>query len=98
VGCFPAGAAVCGALDMAGNVWEWTATLHEQHSDPTPRRDVSVRQKPIICGGAFNWSQDYLHCGAHYWFSAGYRQNLLGFRLLWGPRQAPDPSDESEEE
>jgi formylglycine-generating enzyme required for sulfatase activity/energy-coupling factor transporter ATP-binding protein EcfA2 len=98
VGCFPAGAAVCGALDMAGNVWEWTATLHEQHGDPMPRRDVSVRQKPIISGGAFNWSQDYLHCGAHYWFSAGYRQNLLGFRLLWGPQAAPDLSIESEEE
>jgi formylglycine-generating enzyme required for sulfatase activity len=24
VGLFPAGANLCGALDMAGNVWEWT--------------------------------------------------------------------------
>jgi formylglycine-generating enzyme required for sulfatase activity/energy-coupling factor transporter ATP-binding protein EcfA2 len=99
VGCFPAGAAVCGALDMAGNVWEWTATLHDDHDNPAPRRDVSARQKPSIRGGAFNWSEDYLHCGAHYWFSAGYRQNLLGFRLLWAPRQAPavsanDPIEE----
>src|SRR6185369_7168733 len=25
VGLHPAGAAPCGALDLAGNVWEWTA-------------------------------------------------------------------------
>lgn len=27
VGCYPAGAASCGAEDMAGSVWEWTGTI-----------------------------------------------------------------------
>jgi hypothetical protein len=27
VGCYPAGASAVGALDMAGNVWEWTSDL-----------------------------------------------------------------------
>lgn len=87
IGCFPAGAAVCGALDLAGNVWEWTATLWERIQQPAPWSDFTAAKKPAIRGGAFNWSSGYLHCGAHYWFSPGYRQNLLGFRVVWCPQQ-----------
>jgi iron(II)-dependent oxidoreductase len=28
VGVFPAGAAMCGAMDMMGNVWEWTLSRY----------------------------------------------------------------------
>ncbi|NNJ12075.1 SUMF1/EgtB/PvdO family nonheme iron enzyme [Chloroflexales bacterium ZM16-3] len=31
VGCCPSGAAACGALDLAGNVWEWTASSHQDY-------------------------------------------------------------------
>ncbi len=86
-GCFPAGAAVCGAQDLAGNVWEWTASLSDLPDHPAPCADVRTDEKPAIRGGAFNWSEDYLHCGAHYWFSPGYRQNLLGFRVIRVPEE-----------
>ncbi|WP_097654592.1 NACHT domain-containing protein, partial [Candidatus Chloroploca asiatica] len=29
VGCCPAGAAACGAMDMVGNVWEWASSSYE---------------------------------------------------------------------
>ncbi len=82
VGCYPLGAAACGALDMAGNVWEWTATLTDECEQVAPRNDFTLTEKPAIRGGAFNWSRDYLHCGAAYWFSPGHRQNLVGFRIV----------------
>lgn len=83
VGCFPAGVAACGALDLAGNVWEWTTTQWNQLANPEQCADFSPHEKPAIRGGAFNWDKNALHCGAHYWFQSGYRQNLLGFRVLW---------------
>lgn len=83
VGCFPAGAAVCGALDLAGNVWEWTCSLADALDAPRPCADVAPGEMPAIKGGAFNWEADALRCGAHYWFHPGQRHNLLGFRLVW---------------
>ncbi len=83
VGAFPAGAAACGALDMAGNVWEWTASLADDLVAPGPRPDIAADQTPAIKGGAFNWDADALRCGAHYWFHPAQRYNLLGFRMVW---------------
>lgn len=83
VGCFPAGAAACGALDLAGNVWEWTASLADDLAAPAPRPDLAPDQPPAIKGGAFNWDAEALRCGAHYWFHPAQRYNLLGFRLVW---------------
>ncbi|NTU86127.1 MAG: formylglycine-generating enzyme family protein, partial [Chloroflexales bacterium] len=83
VGAFPAGAAACGALDMAGNIWEWTASLADALAELAPRPDFDGDQMPAIKGGAFNWDADALRCGAHYWFHPAQRYNLLGFRLVW---------------
>jgi len=86
VGCFPQGQAACGALDLAGNVWEWTCTLHCPNPNASlelsPQPDFTPDQQPIIRGGAFNWSHEYLHNQQHYWFSAAQRRNLVGFRLV----------------
>jgi formylglycine-generating enzyme required for sulfatase activity len=82
VGCFPAGQAACGAADLAGNIWEWTATRLATPYAPVPQTDAAQQEKLIIRGGAFNWSSDYTHCGAAYWFSTGHRRNLLGFRIV----------------
>ncbi|MBN1660243.1 MAG: formylglycine-generating enzyme family protein [Anaerolineae bacterium] len=45
VGSYPAGASWVGALDMAGNVWEWVSTiLIDYPYDPADGREVTVEQ------------------------------------------------------
>ncbi|MGQ9925713.1 MAG: NACHT domain-containing protein [Chloroflexaceae bacterium] len=83
VGCFPAGAAVCGALDLAGNVWEWTCSLADALEERQPRADIALHEAPAIKGGAFNWEAEGLRCGAYNRFPPIQRYNLLGFRLVW---------------
>lgn len=49
VASYPAGASPFGALDMLGNVWEWTSAAY----CPYPNRDCSS-DKRVIRGGAWN--------------------------------------------
>jgi formylglycine-generating enzyme required for sulfatase activity len=82
VGAFPAGAAVCGARDMAGNIWEWTSSLAEGSESPAPCEDVSAGETPLIKGGSFSSGPEELRCGAASWRHPGHRSAGLGFRLV----------------
>ena len=67
VGCCPAGAAACGALDMAGNVWEATASSFNGYpaqgaalvKDFTSNDDVVPYR-----GGAYYQNSTSVRCGA----------------------------------
>ena len=53
VGLYPAGAASCGALDMAGNVWEWCYSEYEQ-PERTGRGGAATRVARAVRGGSWN--------------------------------------------
>jgi formylglycine-generating enzyme required for sulfatase activity len=66
VGAFPNGASPSGALDMAGNVWEWTATAQGK-----------VR---IVRGGSWSSSPEYLACAYQHGLYPNERHPYVGFR------------------
>ena len=83
VGLFPQGAAESGAMDMSGNIWEWTGSKSPD-LDPEAGQDVeSLGQKYIIRGGSWedgpefgsSTSQsNYLIHG--FWYHLGFRVAL----------------------
>lgn len=83
VGSYPAGASPYGALDMAGNVWEWTADGYDEgyyanspHENPPGGDSVNRR---VLKGGSWNTHAHNVRSGNRFW---GYpsRNDTDGFR------------------
>ena len=86
VGQYPTGASPCGALDMAGNVWEWCATkygkgypylLEDEWAEAYLEADAGRRLR-----GGSSWNEQKGVRGAYrYSFSARYRYYVFGLRV-----------------
>ena len=83
VGMYPLGAAPCGALDMAGNVWEWC--LNES-ADPNSTDIFEVEQRAVR-GGC--WYHELQYGVTSFrnpaWDYAAPRTQLRGFRIIGHP-------------
>jgi formylglycine-generating enzyme required for sulfatase activity len=85
----PEGAGPYGALDMAGNVWEWTTSLDR----PYPYRGDDGREDPaapgrrILRGGTFNHAASGLRCATRSPLHPDACDEYIGFRVA-----ADDPT------
>jgi formylglycine-generating enzyme required for sulfatase activity len=77
VGIFPAGASPYGALDISGNVWEWTLTEWETGSDA----NVGSGAARVLRGGSWGRHQYYAWAASRDYHDPYVRYGSVGFRL-----------------
>jgi len=83
-GSLPEGASPYGALDLAGNVWEWTADTYDSNyhaespADNPPGPPVSVNWR-VVRGGSWNTAASAVRAANRFW-SFPRRDYFDGFR------------------
>ena len=82
VGSFPAGASWCGALDMAGNVWQWCDDWWDSKYAAGPVADPTgpaTGTRRVLRGGSWNVYGDYYRCALRS-YDADNSGFTIGFR------------------
>ena len=94
VGIFPSGRAACGALDMAGNVGEWTRSLWGADPqkldfgypyDPDDGReneDAPNDVRRVVRGGSWGSSIHLVRCVYRRRANPNFRRDIGGFRVI----------------
>ncbi len=85
VGSFPGGASPYGALDMAGNVWEWVSSLYK----PYPYRADDGREEMegseccrVVRGGSWLLTLWFVRAASRGRYRPGFWSDFCGFRVL----------------
>lgn len=84
VGSFPGGASPYGALDMAGNVWEWNSSIYKEYPYDTTdgREDLETPESRLLRGGSWIGTP-YVVRGAYRNRNYAENRNLnIGFRVV----------------
>jgi formylglycine-generating enzyme required for sulfatase activity len=94
VGAYPEGQAACGALEMSGNVWEWTLSLWGSttkgpdfcypYVPEDGREDVLAGPEVlrVVRGGSWYGDQRHARCACRGYGSPSGRYDHIGFRVV----------------
>jgi formylglycine-generating enzyme required for sulfatase activity len=92
VGSYPAGASPYGALDMAGNVYEWTADWYDRDyyrgeaaSSPNPRGPASGRSKVARGGSSYDLDLYLVRTTYRFGYVPETGHRVVGFRCVADP-------------
>ncbi len=77
VGLHPSGASPVGAMDMAGNVWEWCLNAYEPAGDVDPGGEVPR----VVRGGSWLFGRDLARAACRSGDHPDGRSDGLGFRV-----------------
>lgn len=83
VGSRPGGASWVGAVDMSGNVWEWTSSPHKSYpydDDLDSQSDASTWR--VMRGGSYHLTTHYLRATARLRNLPDYLSSSIGFRCV----------------
>ncbi|MBX0331514.1 SUMF1/EgtB/PvdO family nonheme iron enzyme [Oscillochloris sp. ZM17-4] len=99
VGCFPAGVSAGGALDLAGNVAEWTATPAQSATTDVPLDDLAwdaALDDVIISGSSFASPARSLACRTRAHALPDIYEVDRGFRIVQAPITDTPPQESRE--
>jgi formylglycine-generating enzyme required for sulfatase activity len=81
IGERPGGASWVGALDMSGNVWEWTSSVMRPYPYDAARAEVnSVQQEYVMRGGSWLNAANVVTATRRISDDVDFRLNNVGFR------------------
>jgi formylglycine-generating enzyme required for sulfatase activity len=81
VGTYPKGASFYGALDLAGNVWEWVADWYDVYPGGDEGASDNYGQTyRVLRGGSWNDNNYYVRAANRNWNYPADSSNDLGFR------------------
>ncbi|MFN8488634.1 MAG: SUMF1/EgtB/PvdO family nonheme iron enzyme [Caldilineaceae bacterium] len=89
VGHYPAGHSLYGALDMAGNVWEWVsdwyAADYYKSAPPANPPGPDTGSYRVLRGGSWSGNRTVVRAADRYWYSPGNQGGNVGLRVVRVP-------------
>ena len=84
VGIYPSGASPYGALELSGNVWEWTRSVYTGYPNhPEEGREHLKSEEPrVLRGGSFDYDGWFARCNSRDWYYPDFRFRNVGFRVV----------------
>ena len=84
VGIHKSGASIFGVLDLAGNVWEWTSSIHREYpyNSNDGREDVNLWGARVVRGGNYLSAAKNIRCADRHSIYPSARDIYIGFRVV----------------